>query len=140
LPPSSIGQFRSTTASLADDPEHRSLVDALENGSVEFRAIWQSRRLADAPDWRKTFRHPEAGEVTFRYSTLRPIGPDSPFRVTIYTPASPHDAARFSAALAKRGRQPPSGAERPAAAGDHGMMRRRRRSAKVRANISSVST
>ena len=103
LAASSIGQFRSTTAALTDDPEHRALVDALENGNVEFRAIWQSRRLADTPDWRKTFRHPIAGEVTFRYSTLQPTGADRSFRVTIYTPASPHDASTFATALASRG-------------------------------------
>jgi transcriptional regulator with XRE-family HTH domain len=102
LAASSIGQFRSTTAGLADDPEHRTLVDALENGSAEFRAIWQSRRLTDTPDWRKTFRHPVVGEVTFRYSTLQPMGPDSPFRVTIYTPASPDDASSFTEAFARR--------------------------------------
>jgi hypothetical protein len=98
---SAVGQFRSTSAGLADDPEHRALVDALENGSDEFRAIWRSRRLADAPNWLKIFRHPAAGEVTFRYSTLQPMGVDSPFRVTIYTPASPADAARFEGALRK---------------------------------------
>lgn len=102
LAASSIGQFRSTTAGLADDPEHRALVDALENGSAEFRAVWQSRRLAESPDWRKTFRHSVAGEVTFRYSTLQPMGADSAFRVTIYTPSSPRDGSRFTAALARR--------------------------------------
>ena len=99
LAQSSVGQFRSTTAGLADDPEHRALVDALENGSPEFRAIWRSRKLADTPNWRKTFQHPIAGKVSFRYSTLQPMGADSPFRVTIYTPTSDTDAARFATAL-----------------------------------------
>jgi transcriptional regulator with XRE-family HTH domain len=96
---SSVGQFRATTASLSSDPEHRALVDALENASVDFRELWRSRNLADAPNWEKLFRHPDAGEVRFRYASLQPQGVDNPFRVTIYTPASEADARRFAEAL-----------------------------------------
>jgi PAS domain-containing protein len=99
LAPSVVGQFRSTTAALIDDPEHRSLVDVLENGNEDFRTMWRSRKLADAPNWLKTFNHPVVGEMTFRYSTLQPVGADHAFRVTIYTPASEAHATRFAMAL-----------------------------------------
>jgi transcriptional regulator with XRE-family HTH domain len=97
---SSVGQFRATTASLSSDPEHRAFVDALENASEDFSELWRGRSLAEAPNWEKLFRHPDAGEVRFRYASLQPLGVDSPFRVTIYTPASVADATRFAGALA----------------------------------------
>lgn len=101
LSASSVGQFRATTASLSSDPEHRSLVEALENASKDFRELWRGRSLAETPNWEKLFRHPEAGEVRFRYASLQPLGVDSPFRLTIYTPSSPEDAAQFAEALSQ---------------------------------------
>ena len=97
---SSVGQFRATTASLSSDAEHRALVEALENASEDFRELWRGRSLAEAPNWEKLFRHPDAGDVRFRYASLQPLGVDSPFRVTIYTPASEADATCFAGALA----------------------------------------
>lgn len=109
LAASAVGQFRSTTTELTDDPDHMALVESLMEASPEFRNFWSERTIAGAPNWRKEFHHPVAGKVAFHYMTMRPMGVDEAFRLTIYTPATPESANQFAKTLSKAGIQPANG-------------------------------
>ncbi|MFI0848764.1 helix-turn-helix transcriptional regulator [Mesorhizobium sp. IMUNJ 23232] len=99
---SAAGQFRSATADLVGDDEHQELVEALSAESQEFAAMWRTRTLAESPSWTKRFDHSQAGRVALDYQNLQPSGVDAGFRLSLYTPATDADAARFVSALMSR--------------------------------------
>lgn len=83
---SSVAQFRNSTPELAGDTEHQNLVEALIEREPIFRDIWNKHGLAGSPNWTKAFNLPGKGLRSYRYNSFRPIGVDSPFMVTIYSP------------------------------------------------------
>jgi hypothetical protein len=71
------------------DEELNSLIDDLKAASSRFAELWDQRPVARAPAKRKTFRHPEVGEITLDCDGLTVEG--SALRLIVYTatPGSP---------------------------------------------------
>jgi transcriptional regulator with XRE-family HTH domain len=67
------------------DPQLRELVEELRARSASFAALWERHPVARAPARRKTFRHPEVGEITLDCDVLTVQGGD--LSVVVYTPA-----------------------------------------------------
>lgn len=86
---------------MADDPVLASLVAFLTASSEEFARFWSERELAQPPIWRKTVRHPRAGDMSFDFATLQPSGRDGDFSVSIYTPADGTSRNRLAKLLAE---------------------------------------
>jgi transcriptional regulator with XRE-family HTH domain len=96
---SAVAQFRLNTVTMAGDPVLAALVAMLTGASEEFGRLWSDHELAEPPVWRKTLRHPRAGDMTFDFASLQPGGPDSEFRVSVYTPADRTSRARLARLL-----------------------------------------
>ena len=94
---SAVAQFRLATVAMSRDPVLAALVSSLEAASEDFAACWNSRDIAEPPIWRKSIRHPVAGEMAFDFATLQPGGRDSDFSVSVYTPVDQVTAKRFTA-------------------------------------------
>jgi len=65
------------------DAELNSLIDDLKAASSRFAELWDQRPVARAPAKRKTFRHPEVGDVTLDCDALAVEG--SALRLIVYT-------------------------------------------------------
>jgi transcriptional regulator with XRE-family HTH domain len=65
------------------DEELNSLIDDLKAASSRFAELWDQRPVARAPAKRKTFRHPEVGEITLDCDALTVEG--SALRLIVYT-------------------------------------------------------
>ena len=60
-----------------------SLIDDLKAASSRFAELWDQRPVARAPAKRKTFRHPEVGDITLDCDALTVEG--SALRLIVYT-------------------------------------------------------
>ena len=89
----SAQRLRATAARYPDDPEVAGLVRDLLAGSDEFRVLWESHDVSDAPPLVKTFQHPVVGPITVNCDVLDIADRDQ--RVVIYTaePGSPSEEA-----------------------------------------------
>lgn len=105
---SSVAQFRLASAAMAGDPALASLVSYLTASSDTFALWWNDRDLADPPIWRKTLRHPQAGDMSFDFASLQPRGSDSDFVVSLYAPADKTSRARLARLVARDGGGGPS--------------------------------
>jgi transcriptional regulator with XRE-family HTH domain len=65
------------------DEELRSLIDDLRGASSRFAELWDQRPVTRAPAKRKTFRHPEVGDITLDCDALAVEG--SALRLIVYT-------------------------------------------------------
>lgn len=80
-----LAEFRSSVAPYLDDERVRHLLAELHAHSPLFRACWDAHDVRDRVAGQKTLAHPEAGELTFAYTTLQPL--DAPgLRLVIYSP------------------------------------------------------
>ncbi|MFE7313385.1 helix-turn-helix transcriptional regulator [Streptomyces sp. NPDC057555] len=85
-----VGQFRAEAARYPEDAEFGRLTADMCAASPEFAEIWAEHDIRDATNGTKTVAHPEAGELTFVYTTL--ILPDLPgHRLMLHTPATGTD-------------------------------------------------
>jgi hypothetical protein len=91
---SAVAQFRMTAD--MTDPVMSALVDELQAASPDFAAAWPARDVAEPPVWQKRIRHPQAGDLLYNFTTVRPEGRDSAFVISIYTPA---DGATLSSSI-----------------------------------------
>jgi transcriptional regulator with XRE-family HTH domain len=89
----SAKQLRATAARYPDDPELAALIRELRAGSEEFRELWESHDVSDAPTMVKTFQHPLVGPITVNCDVLDIADRDQ--RMVIYTavPGSPSEEA-----------------------------------------------
>jgi transcriptional regulator with XRE-family HTH domain len=71
------------------------LVDDLRAMSSCFANLWETRPVATAPSRRKTFRHPDAGDITVDCDSLVVDGSDLKLLVYTAPPGSP-DAERLA--------------------------------------------
>ncbi|MES0042474.1 helix-turn-helix transcriptional regulator [Mesorhizobium sp. M0091] len=94
---SAVAQFRLATVAMTPDRVLAALVSSLEAASEAFAACWNSHDIAEPPIWRKSIRHPVAGEMSFDFATLQPGGRDGDFSVSVYTPVDASTADRFMA-------------------------------------------
>ena len=88
-----VADLRNAFARHPEDEELRSLIDDLRRLSQRFAELWERRPVAGAHARRKTFRHPEVGEITLDCEALAVQGSD--LIVIVYTapPGSPDAAA-----------------------------------------------
>jgi hypothetical protein len=64
--------------------------------------MWGEHRIENAPSWRKTIDHPQAGQLAFDYASVVPQGEPAGLTLTVYTPADAATAKRFQALLGAR--------------------------------------
>jgi transcriptional regulator with XRE-family HTH domain len=86
-----VGDLREALGRYPDDEPLKSLVDDLRAGSQRFAAAWEEHPVTRRSASRKTFRHPEIGELTLDCDVLVVQGSD--LRVVVYTaPGASSDA------------------------------------------------
>ncbi|MET7860044.1 helix-turn-helix transcriptional regulator [Streptomyces sp. NPDC005318] len=93
-----VGQFRADTARYPDDAEFGRIAADMCAVSPEFAEIWKEHSVRNATSGTKTVAHPEAGELSFTYTTL--TLPEMPgHRLMLHTPAAGTDTQERLAAL-----------------------------------------
>jgi hypothetical protein len=112
-----VGLLRMATGARPDDPALR-LVGELSVGSADFRRLWAGQNVHQKTHGRKTFRHPDAGELVLGYETFQVSG-SAEHLLVIYTAeagsATAQALARLVApAVGATGRR--SGLDEPVAA------------------------
>lgn len=85
---SAVAQFRGATGALHGIDEFMSLVGSLADESLEFRAMWERKRLAPSPVKLKTFVHPTAGPLRLHYASMRPDSMVDDVSIVIYAPVA----------------------------------------------------
>lgn len=65
-----VATFRSVAARYPDDESFRSLINALQAGSEDFRRFWGEHDVCDVTEGLKRFYHPEVGEFILDHTTL----------------------------------------------------------------------
>lgn len=97
-----VGQFRADAARYPEDPEFSRLAADMCAVSPAFAGVWAEHPVGSATQGIKALAHPEAGELTFDYTSL-PV-PDMPgHRLLLYTPAVRSDTgSRLTALLDAR--------------------------------------
>lgn len=80
-----LAEFRSSVAPYLGDERVQRLLAELHAHSPFFRAAWDAHDVRDRSVGQKTLIHPEAGALTFAYTTLQAL--DTPaLRLVIYSP------------------------------------------------------
>ncbi|MBH5334734.1 helix-turn-helix domain-containing protein [Streptomyces pactum] len=91
-------QFRADAARYPEDPEFGRIAADMCAVSPEFAEIWAEHAVRDATAGTKVINHPEAGELSFTYTTL--TLPELPgHRLMLHTPAAGTATAERLAAL-----------------------------------------
>ena len=98
-----VGELRDALGRFPYDQYLRSLIEDLLQASVRFAELWEQRPVARAPARRKTFRHPEIGEITLDCDALSVQGSD--LQVIVYTTSAGSPDADALALLAAIGLQ-----------------------------------
>ncbi|MEU5992165.1 hypothetical protein ABZ806_24615 [Spirillospora sp. NPDC047418] len=91
-----VAQLRTAVGADPDDPALAALVAELSDAGPEFAELWRRHDVRRRHTDRKTFRHPDAGEITFLYESLD-VGPEGQ-RPAIYqtVPGTPdHEKMRL---------------------------------------------
>lgn len=65
-----VAKVRAIYARYMDDPWYHEIIDLLCAGSPEFAAWWRDHDVHPYQDGVKSFDHPEAGRLTFDFSTF----------------------------------------------------------------------
>ncbi|MCF2527742.1 helix-turn-helix transcriptional regulator [Yinghuangia soli] len=88
-----------------NDPGFRALIDDLSEQSAEFRQLWAEQEVKEKTHGAYHLRHPELGEFTLAYESLRlPDDPDQTLVTYTAAAGSPSEAAlRILADRARRG-------------------------------------
>jgi transcriptional regulator with XRE-family HTH domain len=102
-----VGDLREALGRYPDDEPLKGLVDDLRAGSARFASAWDEHPVARRAASRKTFRHPEIGELTLDCDVLVVQGSD--LRLVVYTAASGSTGAEALALLRTIGLQSFSG-------------------------------
>jgi transcriptional regulator with XRE-family HTH domain len=93
-----VARFRSEAARHIGDPDFDDLIEALQEGSPEFRKWWELHEVATSGVGRKVVRHPTAGKLVFEHAVFRPQ--ESPEqRLVLYTPVAKTDTPEKLAKL-----------------------------------------
>jgi transcriptional regulator with XRE-family HTH domain len=102
-----VGDLREALGRYPDDEQLRALVDDLHAASARFTAAWEQHAVSRRTASRKTFRHPEVGEVTLDCDVLVVQGSD--LRLVVYTAVAGSGDAKALALLGTIGLQAFSG-------------------------------
>ena len=98
-----VARFRAHHGDHLGDPAFEGLVDALNDGSPEFRRLWPRHEVRTSGEGRKTILHPSAGELYFEHAIfLHGERPEQ--RLLLYSPQPDTDTpAKLDKLLAGRG-------------------------------------
>lgn len=83
-----VARFRAQAARYVGDPDFEDLIDALREGSPEFREWWGLHEVASSGVGRKVLRHPEVGKLVFEHASFHPTDENTDTRLILYTPTS----------------------------------------------------
>jgi transcriptional regulator with XRE-family HTH domain len=87
-----LSQFRAATVPYRDDPAVVALVGRLTEASPEFAAWWSRHDVGGFEERERTFHHPAAGTLSFRYEQLEPAA-DPRLRLVVHVPIDGDDSA-----------------------------------------------
>jgi hypothetical protein len=95
-----VGAFRVDAARAGAAAAVQPLVDELCRLSPEFAAMWRDNDVRSHGEGVKHIKHPVLGSLAFEYSAFAVDGrPD--LAMVVYNPATPADAGRISALMAR---------------------------------------
>jgi transcriptional regulator with XRE-family HTH domain len=95
-----LARFRAEHARRIGDPDFAALVDALDQASPEFRALWPRHEVLTEQLGTKTIEHPQLG--TLRLHHLQSVPTSHPdLRLTQFAPADDATRASLAAATAR---------------------------------------
>jgi hypothetical protein len=89
-----VAEFRAAMAAHVAEPSWKSLVKRLNADSPLFRRLWHEHDVTAEPVRTKTYRHPDAGLLSFTVGHLYP-GRRSEITVSTYTPADAETEAKL---------------------------------------------
>jgi transcriptional regulator with XRE-family HTH domain len=90
IAPISLAMFRADSARYAGDPDFERLIAILQRSSLEFRQWWRDHEVLLPFTGHKRVQHPQAGHLTFEYTTL--LVTDQPdMKLVVYTPLDADD-------------------------------------------------
>jgi transcriptional regulator with XRE-family HTH domain len=93
-----VARFRADSARHLGEPDYQDLINALIEGSPEFRDLWSRHEVATTAVGRKTLRHPTAGKLVFEHAVFRlEESPDR--RLILYTTLPTADTPKKLAKL-----------------------------------------
>ena len=69
-----LAEFRAETATAPDDPDIVKLVAELSEGSIDFNRMWHDHRVLAREGGRRSFIHPNRGDVCAEQMTFAPGG------------------------------------------------------------------
>ena len=95
-----IGQFRVSYGRHRDDPRFADIIARCLASSTDFRTWWTQHEVEDRHPGEIEIRHPELGELAFRFSSFGPSDAGD-IRLTIYTPADAAGRVKIARALSK---------------------------------------
>ena len=81
-----VGSLRTALSRYPDDPDLRSLIEALLAGSDRFRRMWEEGRSASWRSMHKTIDHPDLGPLVLDCDTL--LLPDTDQSMIVYSAAA----------------------------------------------------
>ncbi len=96
-----VAAFRADVARSGASPRAQRLVEELSRSSPEFAAIWSEHDVRTHGEGTKRLHHAEAGALALEYSSFAVDGQPG-LGMVIYTPATPVDAERVRALVARR--------------------------------------
>ena len=85
-----LARFRADYASHVGDPTFEKLVDALNEGSTDFRRWWPRHEVLGSGEGRKTIVHRTEGRLIFEHAMFR-HGENPEQRLLLYTPLPDED-------------------------------------------------
>jgi transcriptional regulator with XRE-family HTH domain len=98
-----LARFRADYASHVGDPTFEKLVDALNEGSTDFRRWWPRHEVLGSGEGRKTIVHRTEGRLIFEHAMFR-HGENPEQRLLLYTPLPDEDTpAKLERLLRRRG-------------------------------------
>jgi transcriptional regulator with XRE-family HTH domain len=97
-----VARFRAQAARYVGDPDFEDLIEALQEGSPEFRKWWGLHEVASSGVGRKVLKHPEVGKLVFEHASFHPADENPDLRLVLYTPTpianTPEKLAKLLAA------------------------------------------
>ncbi|MDX6242845.1 MAG: hypothetical protein QOE76_568 [Frankiales bacterium] len=90
-----VGLFRSAMADHVGEPAWKHLVQRLQEVSPDFRELWNRHDVEGPENLTKRLLHPQAGLLTFTYSSLW-LTPNLGVRLVVYIPGDAHTIETMS--------------------------------------------
>lgn len=90
-----VAQFRAVAAKYLDDPSFQELIDALLQGSADFRRYWSQHDVRGTTDGLKHLFHPLVGELRLEYTALSVPGYPDMYLITYTTARGSEDERKL---------------------------------------------